>query len=154
MLHSNRYLNLKHSLKLALSAIFFMTAIGFYPISEPRALSSFPDTAIDWALFNTPTGYTIPYTFQGQPISDEEGSSDSTNGGAAVRPASIDLSSGSPNDHDPGPFDTPSYGYYNGGTEWDPNDPATLEDDHIRFTMRLNGDPRKKMALPTTIGMC
>ena len=55
--------------------------IAFMPC---KSSATFTDTAIDWALFDEPAGYTIPYTFNGQPVSDEQSSSDSTNGGAAV----------------------------------------------------------------------
>ena len=94
-------------------------------------------------VFDPPSGYTIPYTFNGQPVFDEEGSQDSTNGGTGVQPANLDLSSGSPNGGDPGPYDTPSFGYYDGGTPYDPDDPVTMEDDYIRFTMRVDDDPTK-----------
>ncbi|MBT3310423.1 MAG: hypothetical protein HN931_04425 [Desulfobacterales bacterium] len=106
-----------------------------------KAEASFTDTATDWSNFEPPSGFTIPYTFNGAPVSDEEGSSDSSNGGAAVSPSSIDLASGS-STSDPGPFDTPSYGYFDGGTPYDINDPLSLEDDYVLFTMRLSGDPR------------
>ncbi len=108
-----------------------------------KTLASFTDTAIDWTLFAPPTGYTIPYTFNGQPVSDEESSSDTTNGGAAVSPSLIDLASGSPDGTNPGPYDTPSFGYYNGGDAYDPSDPATYQNDVVRFTMRLVADPSK-----------
>ncbi|MBC2717580.1 MAG: hypothetical protein HF978_19925 [Desulfobacteraceae bacterium] len=126
------------SIILGLITIFCWTVL-----LPAHVLAAFSDIRIDWDLFNPPTGYTVPYTFNGQPISDHEGSSDPTNGGAAVEPDSIDLASGSPNDTDPGPYDTPSFGYYNGGTDYDPEDPSTMEDDYIVFVMRLVADPSK-----------
>jgi len=98
--------------------------------------------ATDWDNFLPPTGYSVPYTFNGQPVQDHEGSSDPTNGGSAVSPSLIDLASGSPDGTNPGPYDTPSYGYFDGNSEYDPEDPTTLEDDYVLFTMRLVGDPR------------
>ena len=52
----------------------------------------------------------------------------------------VDLESGYPSSL-PGAEDTPAYGFYNGGTEYDPLDPSTLEDDYILFRMRLSGNP-------------
>ena len=104
--------------------------------------AGFTDTPTAWTNFEDPNGYTIPYTYNGQPVRDHEGSSDPTNGGSAVSPSNIDLASGSPNGDNPGPYDTPSYGYYDGGTPYDPDDPTTMEDDYVLFTMRLVGDPR------------
>jgi hypothetical protein len=105
-------------------------------------LASLTNTSIDWSLFNSTDGYIVPYTYNGQPVADEESSSDSTNGGAAVSPSSIDLASGSPNGSDPGTYDTPAYGYYNGGTIYNATDPDTMLDDYVYFRMRLDGDPR------------
>jgi hypothetical protein len=104
------------------------------------ARAAFTDTRTDWSNFFGADGYLVPYTTDGQPVRDHETSSDPSNGGAAVSPASIDLASGSPG-ADPGTFETPLYGYYNGGTAYDPDDPSTLEDDYIMFRMRLVGDP-------------
>lgn len=107
------------------------------------AQASFTSVATNWNNFNSPTGFTIPYTFNGQPVSDHEGSSDPTNGGTGVQPANVDLASGSPAAA-PGPYDTPSYGYYDGGTPYDKDDPSTMNDDFIRFTMRLTATPAKQ----------
>jgi hypothetical protein len=103
----------------------------------------FNDTRTDWVNFENNPGYVTAYTYLGQPIVDYETSSDPTNGGSAVSPDEIDLASGSPNDN-PGPYDTPAYGYYNGGTEYDPDDPATMVDDFVLFRMRLSADPSFK----------
>ena len=41
----------------------------------------------------------------------------------------------------PGPEATSYFGYYDGGTVYDPDDPSTMEDDYILFRMRVEGDP-------------
>jgi hypothetical protein len=122
-----------------MSILLIFASIVF--LLPANCFSATTDTRTDWSNFDDPTGYTVPYTYNGQGVADEEGSSDSSTGGAAPNPSSIDLSSGSPNGSDPGPYDTPSYGYYDGGTPYDPDDPSTMEDDFIRFTMRVGGDP-------------
>ena len=63
--------------------------------------AGFTDTPTAWTNFEDPNGYTIPYTYNGQPVRDHEGSSDPTNGGSAVSPSNIDLASGSPNGGQP-----------------------------------------------------
>ncbi len=99
------------------------------------------DNATSWSnFFSGSDGFVRPYTSDGVPITDHELSSDPSTGGAAATPGSVDLSSGSPTGA-PGPFETPLYGYYNGGTPYDANDPSTYEDDFIIFRLRLGGDP-------------
>ena len=71
---------------------------------------------------------------------DHESSSDPSTGGASATPDHTDLASGSTTGA-PGVYATPFYGYYNGGTTYDPNDPATYQDDYIMFRIRLAGDP-------------
>jgi hypothetical protein len=87
------------------------------------------------------------YTYKGDIIRDHEstGTGDPTHGQANVPPADTDLSSGA-NGANPGPYATPYFGYYDGGTEYDPEDPSTMEDDYILFRMRVVGDPRKGLA--------
>ena len=123
---------------LMLAWIVAMALAGF----SGSAQADYTACATDWDNFLPPTGYTKPYTYLGQPVHDHESSSDPTYGAAPPATKSIDLASGSPNGADPGPFDTPSYGFYDGGTEYDPDDPSTMEDDYVLFTMRLVGDPR------------
>ncbi len=106
--------------------------------------AGFTDCATSWSNFNTP-GFVSEYTYQGQVIADEETSADSSHGPAAVTPRWTDLASGSPGAF-PGPEATSYFGYYNGGTVYDPNDPVTMEDDYILFRMRVEGDPSRSVA--------
>lgn len=105
-------------------------------LSAPQAEAAFSTCAVPWSLFTNVRDYTLG----GAVVADHETSSDPTNGGAAVPPASTDLSSGSPGSY-PGPRATPGFGYYDGGTAWDPLSPSTLEDDHVLFRIRVGGDP-------------
>ena len=100
--------------------------------------------ATSWDNFNAP-GYVSEYTSQGEVIADEETAADSSNGGAAVQPADADLASASPGVF-PGPEATSFFGYYDGGTVYDPDDPSTMEDDYILFRMRVEGDPSQGAA--------
>lgn len=127
--------------KINLRVVFRSLALAAFLIFPSAIFASTTDTRTDWSNFSDPVGYTVPYTYNGQPVYDHEGSQDPTNGGSGATPARTDLSSGSPDGSFPGPYDTPFIGYYNGGTVYDPDDPVTLEDDFIRFTMRLDGDP-------------
>lgn len=102
------------------------------------------DCAIDWASFDNP-GYETAYTFEGQIIADEETSADTSHGPASVPPDQTDLASGSPGAF-PGPEPTAYFGYYNGGTTYDPQDVTTMEDDYIFFRMRVQGDPSQGAA--------
>jgi len=97
------------------------------------------DCATSWSNFNNP-GFIVEYTFEGQVVGDEETSADTSHGPASVPPDWTDLASGSP-DNNPGPYATSYFGYYNGGTVYDPDDPVTMEDDFILFRMRIQGDP-------------
>jgi hypothetical protein len=126
-----------------LQQLILLTVLGTVAILSASGLvhAGYSDCATDWDNFLPPTGYSKPYTYLGQPVYDYEGSSDPTNGGTGVQPSTVDLASGSPNGSDPGPYDTPSYGYYDGGTDYDPDDPSTMENDFVLFTMRLAGDP-------------
>ncbi len=120
------------------SVVFELAALVSLMAATPvrAALTS---CATDWNNFNNP-GFIAEYTYQGQVIADEETSADSSHGSAAVTPSWTDLASGSPGSF-PGPEPTSFFGYYNGGTVYDPNDPATMEDDYILFRMRVQGDP-------------
>ena len=89
---------------------------------------------------DSPLGYFFAYTVGGFPVYDEETSSDSSHGSAAVPPSSTDLASASPGSP-PGPKETALYGYFNGGTPWDPENVSTMNDDFIMFRFRLTGDP-------------
>ncbi|MBN2133557.1 MAG: hypothetical protein JW741_28915, partial [Sedimentisphaerales bacterium] len=112
-----------------LSSLFFRA---------PSVRADLTDTRTAWSNFDV-----RPVTHLGSQISDYESSSDPTNGGAAVQPKAIDLASGSPNPFGPGVLPTSQVGYYDGGTPYDPNDPATMQDDFILFRMRVDDDPRK-----------
>jgi hypothetical protein len=112
---------------------------GLLCLSPDSLMAALTDCATSWSNFNNP-GFISEYTSQGQIIADEETSADSSHGPAAVTPSWTDLASGSPGSY-PGPEATSYFGYYNGGTVYDPNDPATMEDDYILFRMRVEGDP-------------
>jgi len=94
-----------------------------------------------WANFDNP-GYTRYYTVGGVKITDHETSSDPSNGGSAVQPSEIDIASGSVNPGSPGAEPSVWYGYYNGGTPWNPNDPSTMNDDYLLFRLRVGGNPK------------
>lgn len=118
--------------------LFFAFAL-FLPFN---AHADFNACAIDWNLFQSP-GFISNYTYKGQIIRDHEssGSGDPSRGPANVPPAETDLASGVAGGTNPGPYATPAFGYYNGGTRYDPNDPQTMEDDYIFFRIRIVGDP-------------
>ena len=107
--------------------------------SAKTAHSALTDCATSWSNFDNP-GFVSEYTSGGQVIADEETSADSSHGPAAVTPRRTDLASGSPGSF-PGPEATSYFGYYDGGTVYDPNDPNMMEDDYILFRMRVEGDP-------------
>ena len=98
--------------------------------ASPQASASLTSCATPWSNFTGPNGFVRQYTYLGAEIRDYEASGaggDPTNGGSAVNPASIDISSGSPGSP-PGPDSSVAFGYYDGGTRWNPTDPMTLED--------------------------
>jgi hypothetical protein len=109
--------------------------------SAPPALADWGTCATDWNNFTINPGFMTTYTYKGRTVRDHETSSDPSHGPAAVSPANSDIASGSSNG-DPGPYTSVFYGYYDGGTAWDPNNPVTMEDDHVMFRIRVNGDPR------------
>ena len=122
---------------------FFILLISFFSFIVSTAHSGFNDCAIDWNKFNSP-GYIAEYTYKGESIHDleDKGSSpDTTHGKANVPPSQTDLASGAISSN-PGPKATAYFGYYDGGTPYDPNNPSTMEDDYIFFRMRIVGDPR------------
>jgi len=123
------------STKIRLVLIVALVSVGARP-----ARASLTQCATDWNNFNNP-GFLSEYTYQGQVIADEETSADNSHGPAAVTPSWTDLASGSPGAF-PGPEATSFFGYYDGGTVYDPDDPATMEDDYIVFRMRVEGNPR------------
>jgi len=114
--------------------------LGGIVLGGAPAWADTTDTRTAWTNFFTPPGFVRPYTYRGRIIADHESSSDPSNGGAAVSPANADLTSESPNGSDPGLEPTVWYGYYDGGTEYDPDDPVTMDDDYLFFRMRLGDD--------------
>jgi hypothetical protein len=79
-------------------------------------------------------------------IADHEASSDQSNGGGSgVTPSTVDIGSCSPTG-DPGDCASAIFGYYNGGTTYDPDDPSTMDDDYVFFRLRMVGDPKSKDA--------
>ena len=105
--------------------------------------AGFNDCAVPWDSFSNFPGYTSDYTYKGLPIRDHEsvGSGDPTHGSANVPPAGTDLASGASAGTNPGIETTPFFGYYDGGTPYDPDNPSTMLDDYVFFRMRLDGDP-------------
>ncbi len=123
---------------LLAAAVFIVLLTAAAPVP-----AAFNDTPTNWSNFFGDDGFVIPYTYLGGPIQDMHGSTtDATRDGAAVSPANQDLASGSPTAN-PGPYETPLYGYYNGGTIYDPDDPSTMQDDYILFRIRVKEDPTK-----------
>ncbi len=124
--------------------IFFVLSFLFLYVNS--VFASWNDCAISWNNFSNP-GYIADYTYKGQIIRDHEstGTGDPTHGQANVPPAQTDLASGVTGAN-PGPYATPSFGYYDGGTIYDPNNLTTMLDDHIFFRMRVTGDPSSKGA--------
>ena len=120
-------------------------------LAGPGAFAATTDCAVNWSNFaGTPglaqtgswaSGFVTNYTKAGQAIRDQEsggGAGDTTAGANPTN--SSDLASGSPGSF-PGPYSTTDFGYYDGTTPWNPNDPSTLADDFIMFRWRLAGDP-------------
>lgn len=124
--------------RIFLIAFFFIT----YP--APNIHADFTSCATDWNNFANNPGYIADYTYKGTPIKDYEsvGTGDPSHGPANVPPASTDLASNASAGTNPGAQTTPFFGYYDGNTPYDPNNPSTLEDDFIFFRMRVGGDPR------------
>ena len=104
------------------------------------ARADFSSCATSWSNFTGPDGFVAEYTYQGRQIRDHETSGDPSNGGTGVSPTEIDLASGS-SGLNPGPYSTVAFGYYDGGTAWNPDDPATMNDDYILFRWRLGQSP-------------
>jgi hypothetical protein len=109
------------------------------------AAADFTDTAIDWDYFDGNPGYTIEYTYLGDMIADNESSPDSSHGGSGVSPSTVDIGSCATGGT-PGDCASAIFGYYNGGTAYDPDDPSTMDDDYVFFRLRMVGDPVAKDA--------
>jgi len=124
-----------------LSSLALITAFFSFLVISVEA--GWNDCAIDWNKFSTNPGFIADYTYKGQSIRDHEstGSGDPSHGPANVPPAETDLASGA-GATNPGPYTTPFFGYYDGGTPYDPGNPSTMNDDFILFRMRIEGDPR------------
>ncbi len=114
-------------------------------LSTVPAGADMNDCAVSWDSFANFPGFISEYTYQGQIVADEETSADTSHGPAAVPPDQTDLASGSPSNY-PGPEATSFFGYYNGGTPYDSDDPSTMEDDYILFRMRVEGNPNQGAA--------
>jgi hypothetical protein len=120
-----------------ISAFVIMLVSGFVSAmagttDDPTPWSSFP-------VFNT-------YTAGGIPITDHEGASDPTNGGAAVRPASADIGSCSADGAAPGSQPSVLWAYFDGDTPFDPFTPSTMDDDFVLFRLRMGADPTENGA--------
>lgn len=98
-------------------------------------------TSVKAALTDSPTSWSNftwePYLHNGNPVYDEEGSADSSNGGTAVEPDEIDIASGAGN-LGPGTEISVFFAYYDGGTPGD----AAYADDFFAFRTRLVADPQ------------
>lgn len=126
---------------ILLVSLFFMLFVFFIP----PARASFDDCAVDWNQFSSP-GFISGYTYKGQLIRDTESTGtggDTTHGQANVPPSQTDLASGVSGSSNPGAYTTPYFGYYDGGTQYDPDNPSTMQDDVIFFRMRVSSDPSK-----------
>jgi hypothetical protein len=111
-----------------------------------RSRASVTSVPTAWANFNNPdaAGYIQMVISGGVIESDNESANpgDPTNGGANVTPAGTDIASnatvcGTNPGCDPSSF----FGYYDGGTRWDPANVSTMNDDFVFFRMRLRGQP-------------
>ncbi|MCH1928635.1 tandem-95 repeat protein [Shewanella sp. A25] len=78
----------------------------------------------------------IPYTVGGQVVRDYEGSSDPTNGGAAVQPSAIDIASCSADGAAPGAMPSTWIKYEDTDTNL-----ATTNDAYLVLRMRLDANP-------------
>lgn len=125
------------------ASVLILTVLFTQLVFIAPALAGFNDCAIDWNNFTGEDGFIADYTYKGQAIKDYEatGSGDPTHGQANVPPAETDLASAATSDTNPGNETTPYFGYYNGGTPYNPLDPSTMNDDYIFFRMRVSGDP-------------
>lgn len=122
--------------------IIFQILFVFLFINSVNA--GWNDCAIDWDLFTTYPGYVAEYTYKGEIIRDTESKGtggDPTHGQANVPPAQTDLASGVTSGTNPGLYATPAFGYYDGGTPYDKNNPSTMNDDYIYFRIRITGNP-------------
>ena len=91
------------------------------------------DSITDWGNFSF-----VEYTCGGHSVYDFEGPQDPTNGGTAVQPDRVDISSCSPNGYMPGTQASVLIAYHD-----QDGDLATLGDAHIGLRLRLDGDPRE-----------
>ncbi len=115
--------NIKRGHAVILSSLALITA--FFSFLVISAEAGFNDCAIDWNKFNNP-GFIADYTYKGQIIRDHEGSSDPSHGSANVLPSDTDLASGVTTTN-PGNYTTPFFGYYDGGTPYDPLNVSTIK---------------------------
>ncbi len=114
-----------------LLSLFLLLALVASPLLVPKlAEAALLDPPVSWNNFTF-----FPVTFNGGVVHDYESSADPSRGSGAVQPASVDISSCSPNGYLPGSQPSFLYAYYNGGT------PTDISDDHIAFRMRLDGNP-------------
>ena len=134
--------NIKRGHAVILSSLALITAFfSFLVISAEAGLDS---CATSWSNFSN-SGFVADYTYKGQAIRDHEatGSGDPSHGQANVPPEETDLASNATAGSNPGLKTTPFFGYYNGGDEYDPLIPSTMENDYIFFRMRISGSPEQ-----------
>ena len=129
----------KNARAMRLGVCICIGLLGVALAFSPLVLGALTDTRTDWSNFDLSS-----LTHSGANISDYEGAHDPTNGGTGVQPACIDLASASPDPTSPGMAESAMWSYYDGGTEYDPDDPSTMNDDFIMFRMRVDDDPTHK----------
>ena len=65
-------------------------------LGVPEARAALDSCAVDWSNFSGADGFISEYTYLGEGINDHEQAADPSNGGTAVNPDWIDISSASP----------------------------------------------------------
>ena len=126
-------LSKKAKIKLPRASLFILCSLSLllpYLALPSPVSAALTDPPVSWTNFTF-----FPVTFNGGVIYDYESSADPSNGGAAVQPDEVDISSCSPNGYLAGNQPSFMYAYYNGGT------PTDISDDHVAFRVRLNGNP-------------
>ena len=113
------------AIRLACALLFFSLFVA------GPANAALDDLPTDWSNFTY-----VNYTYLGGDVIDFESSSDPSNGGAAVSPASLDIASCSPDGANPGGESSTRIAYYDVD-----GDPATLGDAYMSFGIRIDGDP-------------
>lgn len=107
-----------------------LVLVGLLSPARP-ARAALTDPVVSWSNFSFGT-----YTYLGQAITDDESSSDPSNGGTGVQPKAVDIASCSPDGSTPGPAPSVQVAYYDAD-----GSPSTINDAHLAFRMRLADTP-------------